>query len=240
MTLFNKEDKLATVVTRNYHLLPVINRFGIRLGFGEATIEEICTQHQINSLFFLDIINAFHDADFFPVEELLSFSPRPIVDYLQRTHNYYLSYVVPKMENQLALLIESGKTHADDLQLIQIFFRKYKAELIAHIMDEEESVFPYILRITDAYERGVPLSDEDMPRSILIYEKEHSDIDQKLSDLKNLVIKFLNAVYDDNLCNDFLITLFRLERDIIDHARIEDKILVPIVYRIEKALKDGK
>ncbi len=240
MALFTKDDKLASVVTRNYHLLPVINRFGIRLGLGEATIEEVCNRHSINPVFFLDIINAFHDSEYFPVEELLSFSPRLIVDYLQRTHNYYLSYVVPKMENQLERLIGSGITHTDDLELIKIFFKKYKAELFAHIMDEEESIFPYILRITDAYERGVPVADEDLPRSILIYEKEHSDIDQKLSDLKNLVIKFLNAEYDDNLCNDFLITLFRLEQDIIDHARIEDKILVPIVYRIEKAVKNGK
>jgi regulator of cell morphogenesis and NO signaling len=65
-------------------------------------------------------------------------------------------------------------------------------------------------------------------------------VDAKLNDLKNLVIKFLVADYDDNLCNDFLITLLRFERDLIDHARIEDKILVPIVSRIENTLKDGK
>ncbi len=48
MNLFTADDRLAVIVTGNYHLLPVINRFGIRLGFGDSTIEEICVSHKIN------------------------------------------------------------------------------------------------------------------------------------------------------------------------------------------------
>lgn len=240
MELFSSGDKLAKVVSDNYHLLPVINRFGIRLGFGDATVGDICRIHQINESFFLDILNAFHNADYFPESEFLTFSPRLIVDYLRKTHLYYISWVVPKMERQLDELLASN-THSDEnLKLITLFFRKYKSELLAHIMDEEESVFPYILRVWEAYQQSAPLSETDMHRSILTYEKEHSDVDEKLADLKNLVIKFLRADYNDNICNDFLITLFRFERDLIDHARIEDKILVPIVARIENLMKDGK
>jgi regulator of cell morphogenesis and NO signaling len=240
MELFTKNDKLYNVIENNNHLLPVLNRFGIRLGFGDATIADICEARNINPAFFLDIINAFHNSDYFPEAEFLTFSPLLIVDYLQRTHQYYLNWVVPKMENQLESLILSGKNQAENLKLLRIFFRKYKSELISHIMEEEESIFPYVLRLNEAYEEGTGISEDDTRKSILEYEKEHSDVDAKLNDLKNLVIKFLVAEYDDNLCNDFLITLLRFERDLIDHARIEDKILVPIVSRIEKTLKDGK
>jgi len=240
MELFTKDDKLANVVSNNYHLLPVLNRFGIRLGFGDSTIEEICLSKNIEVAFFLDIINAFHNPGYFPQAEFLTFSPALIVDYLRQTHNYYLTWVMPKMENLLEHLIQSGSSNKDNLGLIRIFFRKYKIELINHIKDEEESVFPYVLRIAEAYEKGSPISEEDNKRSIEAYEKEHTDVDAKLNDLKNLVIKFLVAEYDDNLCNDFLITLFRFERDLIDHARIEDKILVPMVVRLENIVKNGK
>lgn len=240
MELFTRDDKLADVVSNNYHLLPVINRFGIRLGFGDATIEEICSKKNIEITFFLDIINAFHNSDYFPQSEFLSFSPSLIIDYLRRTHQYYLTWVVPKMESLLENLILSDREHSKNLELIRIFFRKYKTELLNHIMDEEDSVFPYVMRITDAYEKGIGVSDADFSRSIEDYEKEHTDVDEKLIDLKNLVIKFLVANYDDNLCNDFLITLFRFERDLVDHARIEDKILVPMVVRMENIVKNGK
>lgn len=240
MELFKRDEKLANVVFNNYHLLPVLNRFDIRLGFGDATVAEVCNAKKINENFFLDIINAFHNSDYFPESEFQSFSPALIVDYLKRTHHYYLTWVLPKMEKQLERLILSSKGHQDNLKLIRKFFLKYKSELLLHIMDEEDSVFPYVLRIDEALLNNSPVSDEDKRRSIEAYEKEHSDVDEKLNDLKNLVIKFLVADYDDNLCNDFLITLFRFERDIIDHARIEDKILVPIVARIEKLVKNGK
>lgn len=240
MELFTRDDKLSTVIINNQHLLPVLNRFGIRLGFGEATIADICTSRNINLPFFLDIINAFHNPDYFPEAELLTFSPVLIVDYLQQTHHYYLHWLLPKLEGQLENLILSGKDGDDKLKLLRMFFRKYKNELLAHIMDEEESVFPYVLGISEAFESGSALPEDWKGKSILTYEKEHSDVDAKLNDLKNLVIKFLVADYDDNLCNEFLTTLLRFEKDLIDHARIEDKILVPVVARIEKRFHHGK
>lgn len=240
MALFKPEDKILDIIEQNYHLLPVLNRFGIRLGFGDATVADICEVKNINSAFFLDIINAFHHPGYFPESEFLTFSPVLIVDYLQQTHYYYLNWVVPKLESQLESLIQSGIADNTNLRLLRIFFRKYKSELISHIMDEEESVFPYISRIYDAFETKGSLTAEDHKKSILDYEKEHSNVDEKLNDLKNLVIKYLVADYDNNLCNDFLITLLRFERDLIDHARIEDKILVPVVLKIENAVKYGR
>ncbi len=37
-----KDMKLADVIHHDFSLIPVINRFGIQLGFGDSTIEEIC------------------------------------------------------------------------------------------------------------------------------------------------------------------------------------------------------
>jgi len=75
--------------------------------------------------------------------------------------------------------------------------------------------------------------------SIQSFEKEHTNVDENLFDLKNIIIKFLTPNYNDKDCNEFLINLFQFEIDLTDHARIEDKILVPKVMRIEKELKNG-
>ena len=73
-------------------------------------------------------------------------------------------------------------------------------------------------------------------KSIRDYEEEHGDVDSKLLDLQNIIIKYLHEEYDDNKCNTLLTTLYNFEDDLRDHARIEDKIMVPKVLQIEKLL----
>ena len=61
-----KNMKMADVIHLNYTLLPVIQRFGINLGFGEDSVSEICAKQNVNLQFFLDVTNAYHDENFFP------------------------------------------------------------------------------------------------------------------------------------------------------------------------------
>ncbi|MBN1986851.1 MAG: hemerythrin domain-containing protein [Prolixibacteraceae bacterium] len=227
MKIFNKNDKMVTLVRANYHLLPVISRFGIRLGFKDKTIENICEENKINTDFFLAIVNTFHNENYFPEEQFLQFSPLLLVQYLRKTHRYYIEYELPKMDNLLGQLKKSCSSGCKELEVIDAFYKRYKTELLNHINDEETRVFPYVLELVNN-PRSV-----DPNFSILEYEKEHSNVEVQINDLKNLIIKYMDPVYDENICNEFLITLFRFEIDINDHARIEDTILVPLVVSIE-------
>ena len=89
---------MADVVHGNYLLMPVINRFGIPLGFGEKTVQAVCRKHKIDIDFFLTIINTFSHEDYFPEKKLQTFNVLMIVDYLQKTHTYYIETQVPLIE----------------------------------------------------------------------------------------------------------------------------------------------
>jgi regulator of cell morphogenesis and NO signaling len=236
MKLFDKSTRMAKVIHSNYLLLPVINRFGIQLGFKDKTIEEICSEKGLEIDFFLAILNAFNDPDYFPESELRSFSSKYIVDYLRKSHQYFIKTSLPKIEQLLDRLVKSSDS--DDLKVIQTFYNKYKDELIEHINDEEENTFPYVLELQEVYDKKV----DPVPRHIAYYsiqsfEKEHTNVDEKLFDLKNIIIKFLEPNYGDRECNEFLFELFQFERDLTDHARIEDQILVPKVMGIEDDIR---
>ncbi|NJN25797.1 MAG: hypothetical protein HC819_07440 [Cyclobacteriaceae bacterium] len=236
MDLFDQKTKLADMIHSNYLLLPVINRFGIRLGFKDKTVRDICLEKQIDMNFFLAIVNAFHNHDFFPEKELKSFSSVLIVDYLRKSHLDFKKISLPKIERLINQLVANSKS--DDLKVIQGFYNKYKKELLEHIKDEEETAFPYVLELQKSYDApGKPLPPELAQYSIQSYEKEHSNVDEKLFDLKNIIIKYLEPNYNMVDCNDFLFELFQFERDLTDHSRIEDHILVPKVMDIEKELK---
>lgn len=227
---------MAEVIHSNYLLLPVINRFEIQLGFKDKTIEEICREKGLDIDFFLAIINAFNDPDYFPEKELRSFSSTYIVDYLRKSHQYFIKTSLPKIEQLLDRLVKSSDS--EDLKVIQTFYIKYKDELIEHINDEEEKTFPYVLELQQVYDNKVdPIPRHIAEYSIQSFEKEHTNVDEKLFDLKNIIIKFLEPNYGDKECNEFLFELFHFERDLTDHARIEDQILVPKVMGIEDEIR---
>lgn len=225
---------MSSLVTGNYNLLPVINRFGIRLGFKEKTIGELCGEQNIHTGFFLAIVNTYSDENYFPHSELLSFSPFLIIDYLMTTHQYYITYILPKIERLLNQVLLTCEKDCSSLKMINSFYQKYKAELLLHFQMEDEKVFPYIKEL---YTTKI-LKDANNTLSVL--ENEHTNVEVKLSDLKNLIIKYLEPDYGSNEMNEFLFTLFQFEKDIYDHARIEDKILNVQVLKFEKELKKLK
>jgi regulator of cell morphogenesis and NO signaling len=70
MTIITPDNKLADVVLRNYHLIPVINRFGIELGFGDKKISEICRDYQIDADFFAALLNTISYESYFSDKSL--------------------------------------------------------------------------------------------------------------------------------------------------------------------------
>jgi len=233
MKIFSKEDRMTTLVTTNNNLLPVINRFGIQLGFKEQTIEEICHEKNVNQDFFLAIVNTYTNENFFPEEELLSFSPILLINYLKTTHQHYRNYTLPKIERLLTLVMETCSDNCDSLKMIRTFYQKFKQELLLHLSQEEEKVFPYIVEL---YQTRTLRREQ---KSIADYEDEHTNVEEKLSDLKNLVIKYLEPHYDPNAMNEFLQALFQFEKDLFDHARIEDVVLFEQVLQIERDVKSN-
>jgi regulator of cell morphogenesis and NO signaling len=106
--MYNLSQKLADIIHHDHQLLPIINRFGIRLGFGDQTVGEACKSHSINAEFFIEILNTYHDPDYFPRERFLDFPLPLIVDYLKKTHQYYYAFYIPEIEKQLNELIASA------------------------------------------------------------------------------------------------------------------------------------
>ncbi|MCD6178856.1 MAG: hemerythrin domain-containing protein [Bacteroidales bacterium] len=234
-----KDMKMADAIHRNYLLLPVINRLGIQLGFQDKTIEKVCAENDLDTEFFLTIINAFMDTDDSFSERLQAHSVRDVVSYLLKTHTYYLERIIPEIENRINLLIQHSQLTKEEFILVKNFFEEYKKELYSHISLEEEQVYPYMVEIAEAYRKkslSTELLDKINHYPISSYQKEHSDIEAKLFDLKNILIKYLTTPNDSYLRNRVLMELFTLEQDLSDHARIENMVLVPQIIEMETTL----
>lgn len=220
---------MVFLIQENYHLLPVFHRFGFRLGFGNKNVEQLCEETGTDVDFFLVIANTFHNRNYFPENKLMSFSPLLIIDYLRKTHRYYKEYSLPKIEGILHRFLESIGERDLNLQIIEEFYSNYKKKLLEHIDDEENKLFPYVEKlIADP----ASVSGEKVQ---LNFEKEHEIVDLEIDDLKNLILKYIGPDYDVLLCNELISEIFRFEKDILDHARMEDKILIPMIQQIQHA-----
>lgn len=238
--LFQANMKMADVIHTNYNLLQIILRFGINLGFGDKSIRQVCIDYKIDLDFFLEIINSFHHKHYFPKKHLQGFSISLIVDYLRKSHEYYLKSKIPELSDLLQRITAlPANDPGNSFSLIDSFFNEYRSELEIHIEREEDKVYPYVFRIENAFIEKK--ADREIVESIHEYsiddfERDHDNVEDKLLDLKNIIIKYLPVPVDPELSQSILSELFRLEADLRDHARIEDKILVPKVRYMEKWL----
>ena len=224
ITSISPAMKMADLLDVNFSILGVFSRFGMSYGFGEATVKEVCDGMGIDPETFLIICKVYAFDGYRPSREQMEGAClEDIVRYLRLSHTYYLETMMPA----LAAAIEDMIGPCDDMhkKVIRKFFGDYKEELERHFDYEEKTVFPYVEAMIDSRERE--------PYTIGEYEKNHSNVEEKLDDLKKLVTMYQPSQSSSQDCFRVLFYLYSLESDLERHTFIEDGILVPVVSRME-------
>ena len=118
MPLVYPNMQLSEVVEEHPSLIPVINRFGIRLGLGDKSVKTLCEEHSLDTDFLLTVINTFLNEEYFPEKKLQTFHTSQIIDYLTKTNQYYLRYQLPNIERHLGSFISMSTPGNPTLGLI--------------------------------------------------------------------------------------------------------------------------
>lgn len=223
--LFTPQMKLVDLIHTDYRLLLLLPRFGLNLGFGDKSVQECCKQHQISDKLFVMICNVYTSSHYLPSEEELDqVDINQLLSYLKRSHSYYLDNRLLTIQNQLAVISEHEGIQQQ--KILNRFFEEYKKEVIHHFEYEENTVFPYISAMKTGTNRN--------GYSIEIFEQNHTNIEDKLNDLKNIVIKYLPNTALLLEKTNMLFNIFSLEEDLCKHTLIEDRILIPLVQKQER------
>jgi len=233
----NASTKVADVILNNPYLMLLLEHFGISVPVQEKTVDEICIENSISTDLFLTFANLYNGVHYSPTKSFSYSETLTIVNYLKNSHKYYSEEIYP---NILGIIrkMNSANSHKE-MALVEKFFGDYFNEVIEHLNYENETVFPYIVGL---YERVIvsnkPYSLQEY--SVADYKEQHNDIEEKLNDLNNLLIKYLPQNDDLPLRRKLLLSLFELEYDLNIHSQIEDLILIPLVAKMELHLKKSK
>lgn len=228
MLLVYSNMRMSEVVEEHSSLIPVLNRFGVRLGLGDMSVKAICKEHQLDCDFLLTVVNTFLNEEYFPEKKFQTFHTSQIIDYMTKTNQYYQRYQLPNIERHLGFFISQSTPNNNTLNLIGKFFRSFKEELTARIERDEQTWFPYCLSLSEQLKQMPPLHlYSDPPLA-------EDPIEALLADMKHILIRHLSGEYDENLCYAVIFALCSLEKDIKQHNRIRYRILTPMVYAMEQ------
>lgn len=223
MAIVYANMKLSEVVEEHPSLIPVINRFGIRLGLGDKSVRTLCEEHALDTDFLLTILNTFLNEEYFPEQKLQTFHISQLIDYLTLTNQAYLRYQLPNIERHLDSFIQQSDPGNQSLALLGRFFASFKAELTARIQQDEQEWFPYCRRCT-AGANASPSAEQ-----LQAQQPSEDAIEPLLADLKSIMVKHLTGQFNDNLCYAVFFAICSLEKDIKQHNRIRYRILLPLV-----------
>ncbi len=226
--IFVARDKMESLITTNYRLLNMLSRFGISLGVGDKTIEEVCRLSGVDCNTFLAVVNLINNPD--SPQEGVEFSADELILYLQKSHTYYIDYRLPALRSALEKAVEGGGKQMQ--YLILNYFDDYATEVARHMNQENEEVFPYMNRLIEAYKASEPLPNGKNPH---IFSEQHNSIDVRLGELIDIIVKYYPGGATNEL-NTVLYDIFVCQQDLESHNLIEDTLLVPEIKRMEESL----
>ncbi len=211
--------------------MTVLNRFGIYLGVGDATIEEICLQKGIDVDLFVAVLNTYMDSNYYPsIKSSIGYLAK-IVDYLEKTDIYYKDVQLKNIDRHFDVLLRTSDINcfeSNDIELLNRFYCEVKEELHASISHDCEYWFP---KLKQAIETG-----DDELSSLSFSQDEISlplpfrniNLEDKIKDLISFFIIHLKGSYNHNICLAVVSAIFVLEKDVCQNNRIRERIFRPL------------
>lgn len=228
MKLYEADDKMIDLIGDNYSMLQGLSAFGIRLGFGDKTVREVCREQDVDCYTFLMVVN-FLINGYTPKESDEKISVKTILGYLQASHRYFIDFQLPSIRTKLEKSLQKGDGLAT---LILRLYDEYAHDIRLHMKYEEKTLFPYV----EALLRGEQTSDYNVD----IYSKHHSDTKGKFQELKNIIIKYLphNGLANNQLTAT-LYDIYNNEEWLLNHSNVEEILFVPAIRILEQKVKEN-
>lgn len=228
MKLYEADDKMIDLISDNYSMLQGLSAFGIRLGFGDKTVCEVCREQDVDCYTFLMVVN-FLINGYTPKESDEKISVKTILGYLQASHRYFIDFQLPSIRTKLEESLQKGDGLAT---LILRLYDEYAHDIRLHMKYEEKTLFPYV----EALLRGEQTSDYNVD----IYSKHHSDTKGKFQELKNIIIKYLphNGLANNQLTAT-LYDIYNNEEWLLNHSNVEEILFVPAIRILEQKVKEN-
>jgi regulator of cell morphogenesis and NO signaling len=232
-----KTSTLGDIVAHDFRAGAILDRYGLDYCCGGArSLAEGCVERGISLDLVVSDLEALDNAS----REHLEDEPAVLVDYIVSRHHAYVRTSVPVIQEHLAKIVAvHGARHAE-LRLVHTEFSKVAKELLAHMVKEEQVLFPYIRALADAVRSdGPPPPDMfgTVQNPIRMMEIEHQEAGDGLASIRELTSGYQPP---DDACGTYRLALEELEafeRDLHTHVHLENNVLFPKAVELESKIE---
>lgn len=224
--------KMVQLIDNNPRLILLLEHLEFDFLVADKTVAQIAGHYNISTELLLLFINLYNG---FRTEKLSSSEESGVIfilRFLRNSHRYYKTDKYPEISGYIDTL--QKRVDSEEISLIKLFFSDYFNEVLEHLSYEEQVVFPYFEQLVFEKNeiKGPAFSANE-------YSEHHTDIESKISDLKNLLIKHLSISAELPLRRRLIFALLELHFDLEIHALVEENILVPLIRKFETDQQNG-
>ena len=216
--MYEADDKMINLIRDDHSLLHMLGAFGIKLGFGDKTVREVCEEQEIDTYTFMTVVN-FAINGYLDSDAVGKLSVGTLLRYLRAAHAFFLDFELPFIRKELTDALDEDDNLA---HLILKLYDGYANSMRSHMNYEEKMLFPYVEKLIEG-----KVADDAFVET---FSKHHEQTDQRLTELKDIIIKYLPS---DNLRNNqlsaTLYDIYNSERMLYQHVEIEEHIFLPAI-----------
>ena len=226
--MYEADDKMISIIRDNYNILQSLGSFGINLGFGDKTVREVCEEQNVDTYTFLAVVN-FTINGYKEYDNADRLSLSTLLHYLKASHAYYIDFQLPFIRKELVEALDEKDNLA---RLILKLYDDYAHSITNHMKYEEKMVFPYVQALIDG--------NVNATFDIETFSKHHIQVDQKLKELKSIIIKYLPSDgLHNNQLSATLYDIYNNEEWLTHHSEVEEEIFIPAVRNEERKLRQN-
>ncbi len=156
-----------------------------------------------------------------------------LMDHLESSHHAYLRAELPRLEALLQKVLRAHGENHPELREVSARFEELAADLIPHLMKEEQILFPFIRQLEAGESGSACFSTVQSP--IRVMEAEHVAVGGMLADLRAFTQGYTvpadGCASFQALCDG----LRNLEADTHLHIYLENQLLHPRAVAMEAA-----
>ena len=224
---------------------PAVTRVFEKLGIdyccgGNKSLEEACRAANLSMDAVIDSLEmADHSARAVQIDHTWHTEPMAdLVSHIKTTHHKYtreeMARLAPLFDKVCSV---HGQNHPE-LQQVRASFRGLVQELTTHMMKEEMVLFPYIVRMEEAFiqkEAVLPSPFGSVQNPVSMMEHEHDSAGNALRAMREASSGYTAPPKACISYQTLYKALAEFEADLHQHIHLENNILFPRAIAMEKA-----
>lgn len=220
-----KSLRIADIVTEDFRTAEVLKKAGIDFCCGgNQPLEQACKDQNINVDKLVTDLESIEHTSTSAVHNYKDWAIDFLIDYIVNTHHKTVLRLLPQLTAYTQKIADVHGDRHPELLEIEDLFAQINTELLQHLRNEEEVLFP---AIKEQLKGDNPVAKATIKSEIERMSKEH-DFAGGAMDKINVLSK--NYVVPADGCNTYNVTyklLEEFEDDLHVHVHLENNILYP-------------